>query len=80
MPATSSAGGRRVLERLGVAIETFVFKGVDDSFQPRLAAGLVGYPHPGVSRVEDLLALAEVALLRGKQGDGQVLGRKGAAA
>lgn len=80
MPATSASGGRRVLERLGAAIEAFVFKGIDEPFQPRLAAGLVGYPHPGVARAEDLLALAEAALLRGKQGDGQVLGRKGAAA
>ncbi|MGH7562017.1 MAG: GGDEF domain-containing protein [Gemmatimonadales bacterium] len=67
MPATNLAGARRVLERLGKAVTEHPFKGIAESERPRFAAGLVGFPHPGVSRVEDLLALAEAALLRGKQ-------------
>ncbi len=80
MPATSSSGARRMLERLGAAIAAHPFKGLGEVDRPQLAAGLVGYPHPGVTRAEDLLALTEAALLRGKQGEGHVLGRAGVAA
>ena len=40
--------------------------GLSPTERPRLAAGLVTFPHPGVVRVEDLLAVAEEALVRGK--------------
>ena len=38
--------------------------------------GIVSYPHPAAQRVDDLLALAEAALLRAK---GQTSGRIGVA-
>jgi diguanylate cyclase (GGDEF)-like protein len=80
MPATNLSGARRVLERIGGSIGSFPFKGITEAERPCLAVGLVGYPHPGVTRAEDLLALAEAAIRRGKQGDGEAFRLAGAAA
>jgi len=58
LPSTGLAEARLVLFRLATALDR------RESF--RFAAGLVCYPKPGINRIEDLLAAAEAALIRGK--------------
>ena len=38
---------------------------------PRFSAGIVTYPHPAVSQTEELYAMAEAALMRGKAQSGR---------
>lgn len=68
LPATDVAGARQVIERIATRLATQAFTGFPATERPGLAAGLVAYPHPGISGVEDLLALAERALAGGKSG------------
>jgi diguanylate cyclase (GGDEF)-like protein len=69
MPSTGVDGARRLLARVAARIEAHPWTELSPTERPRLAAGLVTFPHPGVVRVEDLLAVAEGALVRGKAGD-----------
>ncbi len=69
MPSTNVEGARRLLARIAARIEGHTWSDLPKAERPRLAAGLVTFPHPGVVRVEDLLAVAEAALVRGKAGD-----------
>ena len=39
-----------------------------------LSAGIVTYPHPAVSQADDLFALVEAALARGKAQSGERVG------
>ena len=41
---------------------------------PRFSAGIVTYPHPAVSQTEELYAMAEAALMRGKAQSGERIG------
>jgi diguanylate cyclase (GGDEF)-like protein len=66
LPATGVEGARRVLDRIAVRLAEHRFDDLVLPERPRLAAGLVIFPHPGLSRVEDVLAAAEAALIRGK--------------
>ena len=68
MPATSVDGARKLLARIAARLGNYEFEDVVLAERPRLAAGLVPIPHEGIARVEDLLAAAEGALLRGKNG------------
>jgi hypothetical protein len=42
--------------------------------RPQLTAGIVTFPHPSVVHPEDLFALVEAALLRGKTEGGERIG------
>ena len=42
--------------------------------RPRFSAGIVTYPHPAVSQTDELFALAEAALMRGKAQAGERIG------
>jgi diguanylate cyclase (GGDEF)-like protein len=66
MPSTGIDGGRRVLARIAARLALYPVHQLGLAEAPRLAAGLVVFPHRGLTRVEDLLASAEAALLRGK--------------
>lgn len=68
MPATGVEGARQVIDRIAMRLADQAFSGVPLAERPCLAAGLVTYPHPAISGVEDLLALAERALASGKSG------------
>lgn len=75
MPATGIEGARRVIGRIAECLAHQAFSGFPGSERPRLAAGLVAYPHPAISGVEELLAVAERALASGKSGgDGDRVG------
>ena len=74
LPETGQAGARqsviRVRERLSV-----VPPDADPRLDhPRFSAGIVTYPHPAVSQTEELYAMAEAALMRGKAQSGERIG------
>jgi diguanylate cyclase (GGDEF)-like protein len=74
LPETGQAGARqsviRVRERLAV-----VPPETDPRLDhPRFSAGIVTYPHPAVSQTEELYAMAEAALMRGKAQSGERIG------
>ena len=74
LPETGPAGARqsviRVRERLAV-----VPPDADPRLDhPRFSAGIVTYPHPAVSQTEELYAMAEAALMRGKAQSGERIG------
>lgn len=74
MPSTSIEGARTLLARVAARLLAHDFEDVVLAERPRLAAGLVPIPHQGLGRVEDLLAAAEGALLRGKNGTADRVG------
>jgi diguanylate cyclase (GGDEF)-like protein len=58
----------RVQERLAILP-------LEGDGRPQLSAGVVSYPHPAVTEAEDLFALVEAALMRGKLQAGGRIGR-----
>ena len=74
LPETGPTGARqsviRVRERLA-ALPSQEDPGLDP---PRLSAGIVTYPHSAISQTDDLYALAEAALMRGKLQAGERIG------
>lgn len=66
MPATGLDGARHLIARIAARLAEHRFDELVQSDRPRLAAGLVIFPHQGLSRVEDVLGAAEAALVRGK--------------
>jgi len=74
LPETGQTGARqsvmRVRERLAVVPQ----EGDPRLDHPRFSAGIVTYPHPAVSQTEELYAMAEAALMRGKAQSGERIG------
>lgn len=66
MPSTGLDGARHLLARIAARLASHSFDDLVLPERPRLAAGLVIFPHQGINRVEDLLGAAEAALVRGK--------------
>lgn len=74
LPETGQNGARqsvlRVRERLSV-----VPSETDPRLpRPRFSAGIATYPHPAVSQTDELVALAEAALMRGRTQAGERIG------
>ncbi|MDQ3208182.1 MAG: sensor domain-containing diguanylate cyclase, partial [Gemmatimonadota bacterium] len=74
LPETGQSGARlsvmRVRDRLAV-----VPQDSDPRLDhPRFSAGIVTYPNPAVSQTEELYAMAEAALMRGKAQSGERIG------
>jgi diguanylate cyclase (GGDEF)-like protein len=74
LPETGPTGARqsvlRVRERLAM-----VPSEADPRLEhPRFSAGIVTYPHPAVSESEELYAMLEAALMRGKAQTGERIG------
>ncbi|HEX6644462.1 MAG TPA: diguanylate cyclase [Gemmatimonadales bacterium] len=76
LPETGAEGARTSIGRMRARLGAHDFAGLEEGDRPRITAGIVSYPHPAAERVDDLLALAEAALLRAK---GQSSGRIGVA-
>jgi diguanylate cyclase (GGDEF)-like protein len=74
MPSTGVEGARNLIGRIAARLENNPFSTLTLTQRPRLAAGVVTFPHPGVVRVEDLLAIAEAALASGKSGGSDRVG------
>ncbi len=74
LPETGQSGARlsvmRVRDRLAVVPPA----GDPRLEHPRFSAGIVTYPHPAVSQTEELYAMAEAALMRGKAQSGERIG------
>jgi diguanylate cyclase (GGDEF)-like protein len=66
LPETDGPGARGFVERLRAVLARQAFPDLPPGETPRLCAGAVGYPHAEVLRPEDLFALAEGALAKGK--------------
>ena len=66
LPETDGPGARRFVERLRSVLARHAFPDLAAGEVPRLCAGAVAYPHAEVLRPEDLFALAEGALTKGK--------------
>lgn len=73
LPETDLAGARVSIGRVRQRVEEHEFPDLAPQDRPTLAAGIVTFPHPAASATQDLFALMEAALLRGKaQTDGRI--------
>jgi diguanylate cyclase (GGDEF)-like protein len=66
LPETDLDGARRSVTRVRAQVLAHEFPHLEPEERPRLSAGIVTFPHPSAAQPEDLLALVEAALLRGK--------------
>ena len=66
LPETDLDGARRSVGRVRTRISGHPFPDLAPSERPKLSAGIVSFPHPSALQTEDLFALVEAALLRGK--------------
>jgi diguanylate cyclase (GGDEF)-like protein len=66
LPETDLDGARRSVGRVRNRIASHPFADLLPENRPRLSAGIVSFPHPSALQTEDLFALVEAALLRGK--------------
>ncbi len=71
LPETSADGARAAIQRVRARFRDQVQGQRDPSGEPALYAGIASYPHAVAERPEDLLALAEAALLRARRGAGE---------
>lgn len=73
LPETDLVGARASIGRVRERIEGHDFPDLARDDRPTLSAGIVTFPHPAASQTQDLFALVEAALLRGKaQTDGRI--------
>ncbi|HEU5169008.1 MAG TPA: diguanylate cyclase [Gemmatimonadales bacterium] len=63
---TGATGARELVHRIRHRLSAESFAGLPPGEQPRVAAGIVAYPHPAVEQTGDLVLLLEAALRRGK--------------
>ena len=70
LPCTTELGAQRVIQRLEVRLDTRSWSHFALTRRPRLSAGLAVFPHPGIVRMEDLLAAAEAGLREESGGSG----------
>jgi two-component system cell cycle response regulator len=73
LPETDLLGARASIGRVRAQIQQHDFPDLHTQDRPRIAAGIVTFPHPAASDTQDLFALMEAALQRGKaQTDGRI--------
>jgi diguanylate cyclase (GGDEF)-like protein len=74
LPETGQAGARQSVIRVREHLTSLPFEG-DPRLEPtRFSAGIVTYPHPAAFQTDDLFAMAEAALMRGKAQAGERIG------
>ena len=66
LPETDLEGARRSVGRVRTRITSHPFADLIPGDRPKISAGIVSFPHPSALQTEDLFALVEAALLRGK--------------
>ena len=79
LPETDLNGGRHFIERLRQVLSRHTFPDLGPGRVPVLSAGVVAFPHPEVLRPEDLFAVVESALERGKTAEPDRIGLAGGA-
>ncbi len=73
LPETDILGARASIGRVRARIDGHDFPDLAVPDRPTLSAGIVTFPHPAATDTQDLFALVEAALLRGKaQTDGRI--------
>jgi DNA-binding response OmpR family regulator len=72
LPETGAEGARRSVARVREQLTEARTNG--STADPPLSAGIVTYPHPAVTQADDLFALVEAALARGKAQIGERVG------
>jgi CheY-like chemotaxis protein len=71
LPETGADGARRSVVRMR---ERLLQDRTRGAAEPPFSAGIVTYPHPAVTQADDLFALVEAALARGKAQSGERVG------
>jgi two-component system cell cycle response regulator len=66
LPETDLEGARLSIQRVRNRLANQPLADLDARDRPKLSAGIVTFPHPSALQTEDLFALVEAALLRGK--------------
>jgi diguanylate cyclase (GGDEF)-like protein len=74
LPETDQNGARQSVTRIRERLAAVPFEGDPREELPRFSAGIVTYPHPAAVQTEDLFALVEAALVRGKAQSGERIG------
>lgn len=73
LPETDLAGARASVVRIRGRVEAHQFPDLAAAERPTFSAGIATFPHPAASGSQDLFALVEAALQRGKaQTDGRI--------
>jgi diguanylate cyclase (GGDEF)-like protein len=72
LPETGPDGAVQSVTRVQERLAALPFEG---GGRPQFSAGVVSYPHPAVTEADDLFALVEAALMRGKLQSGGRIGR-----
>ena len=66
LPETGQAGARQSVIRVRERLTSLPFDGDPRIGATRFSAGIVTYPHPAAFQPDDLFAMAEAALMRGR--------------
>jgi diguanylate cyclase (GGDEF)-like protein len=66
LPETGQAGARQSVIRMRERLTSLPFEGDPRLEGSRFSAGIVTFPHPAANRPDDLFAMAEAALMRGR--------------
>ncbi len=74
LPETGPAGARQSVVRVRERLAVVPSNGDPRLEHPRFSAGIVTYPHPAVSQSDELYAMVEAALMRGKAQSGERIG------
>jgi two-component system cell cycle response regulator len=74
LPETDQNGARQSVTRIRERLAAVPFEGDPREETPRFSAGIVTYPHPAALQTDDLFALVEAALVRGKAQSGERIG------
>jgi diguanylate cyclase (GGDEF)-like protein len=74
LPETDQSGARQSVARVRERLAGVVFDSDPREARSRFGAGIVTYPHPAATQTDDLFALAEAALMRGKAQSGERIG------
>jgi diguanylate cyclase (GGDEF)-like protein len=74
LPETGPSGARQSVLRVRERLALVPSDGDPRLEHPRFSAGIVTYPHPGVSQSEELYGMLEAALMRGKAQTGERIG------
>jgi diguanylate cyclase (GGDEF)-like protein len=74
LPETDQIGARQSVVRIRQRLAAVPFEGEPRAERPRFSAGIVTYPHPAALQTDDLFALVEAALMRGRAQAGERIG------
>ena len=74
LPETDQSGARQSVARVRERLAGVVFDSDPREARSRFGVGIVTYPHPAATQIDDLFALAEAALMRGKAQSGERIG------